>query len=147
MRFGKRDLFVADVFLDKNHVLVGSSEDDFSDIDESENSDVLSEMVSETLNGIVLSGPFAGPFVVEIVRYTGSFGTQYFWNGRRMLRKELYLCGSSLPKKRVFAILDALKQGVQSDNSTVPMLVVDLLSGRDVSNHDMGEPTMRFLNR
>jgi hypothetical protein len=147
MRFGSKDIFVKDVVLPSGDILVGWDEDGDPVTVTDGGSDASFHIVAETVNGIVLSGPFAGPFVVEIVRYTGPhMRTKYFWNGHSILRKELYLCGDSLPEKKVNLILDALKQGVQYDNSTVPMVVTDLLSNKQLTSDDvLGEPTMRFF--
>jgi hypothetical protein len=130
-------------------------EDSVDRIDESEGSHILESLVAETVFGIVTSGPFAGPFVVEIIRYTGSHSrTRYFWNGHSMLRRELYLCGPRLPERRVAKIWHALhvEGGIQFDNSTVPMTLSHLVNGKAqaMSKDEMfleykGEPTSRYF--
>jgi hypothetical protein len=149
MRFGREDLFVTAANPHQDPVLGYQDEDQFNDLDETEVRDILDEARSETVYGIVTSGPFAGPFVVEIVKYTSMhMRTKYFWNGHSMPRKELYLCGKTLPCGRVALILRALTQGVQFENSTVPMIVIDLLSNRRVEENDiMGEATMAYFNK
>lgn len=110
----------------------------------------LEEIHLQTVEGIITSGPFAGPFVVDVVRYTGAFRTKYFWNGHSILRRDLYLCGDFISVRRWNRILDALCLGAQIDNSTVPMCSFDLSTGlkipvsEDLLNNN-GEATPRYM--
>jgi len=103
----------------------------------------------ETIKAIVRRGPFAGPFIVDVVRCTGSaFRTKYFWNSHQVLRSELLFLGKNVSIDIFCAIFDAFKQGIQYDNSTVPMIVTDLLSNKELTSNDvMGEPTQTFFNQ
>jgi hypothetical protein len=89
-----------------------------------------------TVKCIVKDGPYAGPFIVSITCYKAPsnwgepcFKSAYFWNGRRVKRRDLHFLGAEITERWYRPTFDALKQGSQVDNSTVPMETVDLISG------------------
>jgi hypothetical protein len=103
-----------------------------------------------TLNCVIDKGPFAGPFIVSVRRYTGAFRTKYFWNGHRVYKHQLHIVGREISERRLTVILSALKEGCQFDNSTVPMILLDMVSGLrrlPLSEELEGEATTSFLRK